>query len=106
MAVEINGPTSPVAPAATTRPSGDVPAINAASPASAADIESVHLTAAATELRALERAVHEAPDFDVERLNRIRQAIADGTYHIDAQKLAGNLLRFESQMLAGGPDKA
>lgn len=105
MAVEINGPTSSIVPATTPRPSGDLQAVNATSPASAVNIESVHLTTAATELQALEKAIHEAPDFDLERVSRIRQAIAEGSYFIDGQKLAGNLLRFELQMMAGGPDK-
>ncbi|MGQ0658606.1 MAG: flagellar biosynthesis anti-sigma factor FlgM [Chromatiales bacterium] len=97
---------SSIIPATTQRPAtNDTQAVNAAPAAGAVSSDNVHLTQGAAELQALEKAVSEAPDFDVERVNRIRQAIAEGTYQIDGQKLAESLLRFETQMASGGPRK-
>jgi len=37
------------------------------------------------------------PDVDSTKVERLRAAINDGSYHIDSNKLAGNIIQFEQQ---------
>jgi negative regulator of flagellin synthesis FlgM len=75
----------------------DVPAIagrKADAPkkdAIATDTDSIELTASA---RALGEGASEAP-VDVHRVEKLRQAIADGSYRVDADRIAGKLLDIE-----------
>jgi negative regulator of flagellin synthesis FlgM len=75
--------------------SPDVPAIAARKPEApkkdaVADADSLDLTPSA---RALGESA-EAP-VDVHRVEKLRQAIADGSYRIDADRIAGKLLDIE-----------
>ncbi|WP_318476886.1 flagellar biosynthesis anti-sigma factor FlgM [Photobacterium leiognathi] len=38
------------------------------------------------------------PSFDAEKVAEIKQAIANGSYTIDADKLAANMLKFEDEL--------
>jgi negative regulator of flagellin synthesis FlgM len=75
----------------------DVPAIaarKAESPkkdAIATDTDSLELTPSA---RALGESGADAP-VDVHRVEKLRQAIADGSYRVDADRIAGKLLDLE-----------
>jgi negative regulator of flagellin synthesis FlgM len=76
--------------------SPDVPAIAARKPEApkkdaVADADSLDLTPSA---RALGESAAEAP-VDVHRVEKLRQAIADGSYRIDADRIAGKLLDIE-----------
>ena len=42
------------------------------------------------------------PEFDVEKVNAIRQAIADGTYKIDAEAIADKLIANARELLDRG----
>lgn len=101
MVAEVKGTTSSIVAGTAHRSApSETPTVTHPPQAGAVSNKNVHLTDAAAELRTLETAVHEAPDVDIERVNSIRQAIADGSYEIDPQKLADNLLRFELLMSA------
>jgi len=60
--------------------------------------ESVSLTRTAVELQQLEAQLREAPGIDVERVETIRQAIADGRYTVDAENLVDSLLKSEREL--------
>lgn len=47
-------------------------------------------------LRALEADVAKRPEVDVERVNALKQAIADGRYQLNTAKLADKLIEMES----------
>lgn len=57
--------------------------------------DSVSLTDTAARLRRLESSLADLPEVDNERVATIKQAIADGSYQIDAGRIADKLLNFE-----------
>jgi negative regulator of flagellin synthesis FlgM len=92
----------PVAPAAGERPPG---AAEAAGPRGAATTGSPVEAAApaarvevSTTAELLARAAAEPP-FDAEKVERIAQAIRDGTFQIDAGKIADRLLQNARDLL-------
>lgn len=66
----------------------------AAAPAQAGD--QVRLTESARAIGAATRAA-DAP-VDAQRVERVKQAIADGTYKVDAQRIADRLIALEKQI--------
>lgn len=68
------------------------------SPATTAD--TLQITTETQRLREGENRLRELPVTDTERVNRIRAAIADGSYQIDAARIAHKLMEFD----AGLPD--
>ncbi|MFO1435172.1 MAG: flagellar biosynthesis anti-sigma factor FlgM [Gammaproteobacteria bacterium] len=101
MVAEVKGTTSGVVNPANQRPATqEVNAVKPPVQTGQAGGEQVHITSKATELQDLEKHVKAAPDVDVERVNRIRDAISDGSYKIDNDKLAQNILRQEMMMMA------
>jgi negative regulator of flagellin synthesis FlgM len=70
----------------------------AAAPArAAAGSDSVELTDKARQLQRLEEKLAEFPAVDSQRVAEIRQAIADGSYRIDADLIAERMLATEAQ---------
>lgn len=57
-----------------------------------ADDASVTLSTAAQTLTRLEEGVKNLPDFDAQRVEELRAAIADGKYEIDNKELARKML--------------
>ncbi|GAA6131676.1 flagellar biosynthesis anti-sigma factor FlgM [Halopseudomonas sabulinigri] len=57
---------------------------------------SVSLSQQAQQLQAIEERLRELPEVDSERVNQIKQAIADGSYQVDSNRIADKLLSFES----------
>jgi negative regulator of flagellin synthesis FlgM len=69
-------------------------AVAAATPA-----DSLRLTSEASDLQALHREMGAQPaGIDMAKVNRIRDAIADGSYHVDAQEVANRLLALEREL--------
>ncbi len=59
--------------------------------------DQVSFSSQAQNLKQLEDGVKRLPEVNQERVARIKAALADGSYHIDNQKLAGKLLSFEEE---------
>lgn len=61
--------------------------------------DSVQLTDTANRLAELQAEVAQADGVDLERVEAIRQQIADGSYEIDADRVADALMTMEKELL-------
>ena len=59
-------------------------------------VDTVSISDNAAQLGKLGNAVDTAPVVDMQRVEQVRQAISDGTYEVDATKVADKLMQFES----------
>ncbi|MDX1573399.1 MAG: flagellar biosynthesis anti-sigma factor FlgM [Methylophaga sp.] len=66
---------------------------NDAAPAS----DKFSLTDDANQLQALQEMIASMPDVDKQRIADLRNAIENGDYQVDSQKLAQNMIDFEGQ---------
>ncbi len=106
MTEKINGQGFRPADTAGTRRSeaAKAPSSQGQSRAGAADSsatagETVSITQSGMLLSKLEELVQSAPVVDADRVAALKDAIASGTYEIDDQRIADNLLRFERDVL-------
>lgn len=60
--------------------------------------EAVSFTQAAADLLSLETQLRELPGIDQARVDTIREAIDNGSYEIDAQRIVDNLLQSEREL--------
>lgn len=112
MVIDFNRPNNAVTPANSGRTGstqsggrnealGDKQAVTSAGPAEQAQAgkggESVQLSHEAQQLQKIGDKLGELPSVDKERVAQLKQAIADGSYQVDSQRVAGKLLDFESQ---------
>ncbi len=59
--------------------------------------ESVQLSQQAQALKQAESRLNDLPSVDKERVERLKAAIADGSYSVDAKRVAQKLAAFETQ---------
>jgi negative regulator of flagellin synthesis FlgM len=60
--------------------------------------EKVTLTATAARFQQVQTNLSTQPEINRERVAEIRKAIAEGTYKVDAGRLAGRMMQFESEL--------
>jgi negative regulator of flagellin synthesis FlgM len=58
----------------------------------------VHITDSARTVAALAQAVQDTPEVDGPRVSHLQQAIASGTYSLDADQVAARMLQLEQDL--------
>lgn len=61
-------------------------------------LDKISLTATATQLQSLQQEIAALPVVDEQKVAALRAAIEDGSYQIDSQKLARNMIDFEGNL--------
>ena len=64
--------------------------------------DTVSLSDGAVQLGKLETTSINAPVVDTQRVEQVKQAIADGSYQVDPEKIADKLMQFESMLKPKG----
>ncbi len=59
--------------------------------------DKVSLTDTATQLQSLRQVISDSPEVNTDRVAALRAAIADGSYKVDSEALAQNLIKSENQ---------
>lgn len=59
--------------------------------------ETVHLSQEAQQLQKISDKLRDQPEVNSARVAQLKQAIADGSYQVDADRVASKLLDFEAQ---------
>lgn len=65
----------------------------------------VRLTDSAVQLAALEKALAQVPDVDMQRVSEIRAQLDAGEYTVDSRKIATKLLELELSLAAAESDR-
>ena len=101
MVIDLN--SSSAQQALTAREKVSTQRSNGAAPATSTPIapvqkDTVELSDTARALKAAAAQIANTPDVDSEKVARIKAAIDNGSYTIDAERVAGKMIDFESQM--------
>lgn len=102
MAININGPGSTQVGTGKTQKNNEaataeVKSSSAGTEAAKSD-DVVQLSDKARVMKAVESRIQSMPEIDQEKVDRIRNAITNGEYNIDYEKLAAAFRRFESEL--------
>jgi negative regulator of flagellin synthesis FlgM len=106
MTERINGQGfRPTDTAGTRRTDGAKPASTGGSTESSAastqhPSDTVNLTRSGLLMSKLEEVVHSVPAVDADRVSAIKAALASGSYEIDDQSVADNMIRFDRELVA------
>jgi len=68
---------------------------NTSQPAVKPSGDQVQLSQEAQKLGQLQAKIHASPDVNLEKVNEIRRAIAEGKFHVNPERIAENLLNQE-----------
>lgn len=104
MPIEITGQTTTQLPSAKEDAKLRVVQDNATSASSQqqtgkpSTLDTVSLTDSAALLQKIEAVLADVPVVDTQRVENIRKALANGTYEIDATRVAEKLLSFENRL--------
>ncbi len=79
-------------------PKAQSPAEQVQTQAQTARGENVKLSSQAKELKQLEQRLNSYPEMDDDRIEQIKAALADGSYKIDAEKLAQKMLEMDESI--------
>ncbi len=86
------------AKADATNPQNAKPEESTKTASSVATSDQVKLSSSSMNIQQIEAEVSKMPDVDDKTIDRIRNAIDNGEYKIDYQKLAGKMLDFEGKL--------
>lgn len=70
----------------------------APAPGGQSSADKVSLTSQAEKLQYLDRVAKATPDIDMDRVNAIKSSIANGTFQVDNEKIADNLLKSDKTL--------
>lgn len=103
MTNKISGLSNDLAPIGAGRPAEKARDAATGSSAPDADISSagsgdVHITDSASQLAALEQTLHSLPAVDEARVAQFRTAIEQGTYTVQPQQVADQLMQLEHSL--------
>jgi len=102
--VKIDGTGKPLAPTATSaNKSSSANTPTTATSSSAAPGAQVDISGTSSRLRELEASVANVPVVDSARVDEIKQAIADGRFKVNADRVADSLIESVRQMLNTRP---
>lgn len=99
MTIEITGRTNSLTPIQTPQKSG-IDGEKKVTVANTEKDDSVALTAATQEIKKTFASSSASP-VDIDRVNSVKKALADGSYTVNAEKVAKKLIEFEKQMPPG-----
>jgi len=102
MVIDFSRLNNPPAVAGGTRSNAaaspaDKPAGTAEAKSTRASGEAVHLSQEAQQLQTITDKLRDQPVVDKARVAQLKQAIADGSYQVDAGRVASKMLDFENQ---------
>jgi negative regulator of flagellin synthesis FlgM len=103
MSIDINGISSPKVhgPTDDNQPKPSVEQQTKPESGKSSTADTVSLSDNAVQLGKIDDLVVAAPVVDTQRVEQVKQAISDGTYEVNAQKVADKLMQFESILKSG-----
>lgn len=100
--VKIDGTGKPLGPTATSATKGSPGTSSTKSPATTSGAQ-VDISGTSSRLRELEATIANVPVVDSARVDEIKQAIADGRFKVNADRVADSLIESVRQMLNTRP---
>ncbi len=103
--VKIDGTGKPIGPTATsaTRGSSSTSSAKPAAATSATSGAQIDISGTSSRLRELEATIANVPVVDSARVDEIKQAISDGRFKVNADRVADSLIESVRQMLNTRP---